>query len=204
MLKFQAVVVLIAMTFSGGVLADVITMEFEGRPAGTLLLRDGTYTENGMEVTSHSDFSQIGDPLGWNDTGNALYFHGYGEYVEFKATDGSGFDLLSLSYLTNGYTESRWVRTSLDAITYLPSRSPGGYWESGPETIHFSGTGYEGIKWFQVGTPFNATEIDNVTVETSPSAVPLPSVAGGIFAALMCVFGLRGLRHRGARTCAGA
>jgi hypothetical protein len=116
----------------------------------------GTYVEQGVVVTSHSDFSSIGDPLGWSPHGNALYFHGAGQYVEVRMSDGFKFDLTSLVLMTNGYTDGRWVETSTGAIQYM----------LGVHTaqMNFSGPGFKGIEWFRIGTPGYATEVDDIVI----------------------------------------
>ena len=144
------------------------SMTFDAGPAGPLPF-GGTYAENGMVVTSYSDNAQIGTPLGVNPTGNGLYFHGVDQYVEFAMVDGSTFDLNSFDFLTNGFTDNRWVEASSGAFQYLPGVVD---WQ----TFTFAGTGFQSIEWFRVGTPWFATEMDNVNFTSSePSPVPEPA-----------------------------
>ena len=153
-------------------------MTFDTVPSGTPLPYDGVYTENGMMAISKSYHSQIGDPIGdtlfvTGLTTNGLYFHGTDEYIEFRKVDGSTFDLVSLDFFTNGYG-NRWLKTSSGVTIPLP-----GY--QTVTTIPFSGSDFSNIDWFQVGTPWFATEVDNVTVDVipAPAALVLGSIVVG-------------------------
>lgn len=160
------------------------TVTFEDVAAGVLPF-GGTYTENGMKVTSYSDYSQIGDPLGWNPTGNALYFHGEFQYVEFSMTDGSLFNLLSFDFLTNGSSNVRWIETSktssdpnerlyLNGVTSIYA----GTWiyVGTLDNLTFSSTEFQDIGWFRIVSAGRATEMDNVVFELSSAndSVPIP------------------------------
>ena len=106
------------------VLADMTVMTFDTIPAQQLA-DDAIYTENGMMATSIDESAWwIGDLLG--DSGfegngtNGLYFHGSDAYIEIKNVDGLSFDLISLDFLTNGYTDERWIQTSTGLSMALP------------------------------------------------------------------------------------
>src|SRR5262245_24046983 len=75
-----------------GAAAEIVTFD---TGSSTTLPFGATYVESGLQVTSYSDFSSIGDPLGTNPNGNALYFHGEDQYVEMRTVDGRPFDLSS-------------------------------------------------------------------------------------------------------------
>jgi hypothetical protein len=128
-----------------------------------------TYIENGMVVTSYSHFSAIGDPLFGNPIqyGNALYFHGTNEYVEFRMADGSKFDLNSFDLMTNLYL-GRYIQTSKGYSQELPGVLF--------QTLTFSGDHYSDLDWFRIVTPWFATQVDNInfTSRQTGSSVPLP------------------------------
>ena len=131
-----------------------LSMTFDTVPAGTAIPNGGTYTEVGMIVTSHSDFSIIGTPLPGPPTNN-LYFHGTNQYVEFRMADGSKFNLNSFDFITNGFTTMRSLETSNGYVQYLGD----------PLTLTkltFSGPGVANLDWFIIRTPFYATQLDNV------------------------------------------
>ena len=146
-------------------IALATVMTFDTVPDPTMLPYDSVYTESGMMVTSKSDYSSIGDPLFGNPT-NALYFHGTNQYVEFRMVDGSLFDLLSLDFLTNGLTDQRWLETSDSTSVFLP-----GY--TTVTTISFSSPDYSNLEWFRVGTPWYATQVDNITFQSSQVPEPM-------------------------------
>jgi hypothetical protein len=133
------------------------TITFETVPHGTPLPFDGTYSECGMIVTSKSYNCSIRILANGNGT-NWLRFYGGDQYIEFKMEDGSKLNLCSFDFLTNGYTNSRWLETSSGEFITLP-----GY--TSVTTIPFSGPGYVGLEWFRVGTPGYWTYIDNIVFE---------------------------------------
>ncbi len=159
---FSAVLILMLlfnvlfMTPSTGMAAS---MTFDVGPECPIAFGE-TYTESDMVVKSYSHYSSIADHLGWNPSGNALYFHGTNEYVEFRMVDNSKFDLISFDLLTNGHTNLRFVETSLGIHQNLPGVRF--------QTFSFSGDSFQGIEWFRVGTPWFATEIDNVNFTPTP------------------------------------
>jgi hypothetical protein len=133
------------------------TITFDTVPHGTPLPFDGTYSECGMIVTSKSYNCSIRILANGNGT-NWLRFYGGDQYIEFKMEDGSKLNLCSFDFLTNGYTNSRWLETSSGEFITLP-----GY--TSVTTIPFSGPGYVGLEWFRVGTPGYWTYIDNIVFE---------------------------------------
>jgi hypothetical protein len=140
------------------------SLTFETVPPG-LLPFGATYTESGMEATSFSGFSELGDPFGRNPTGNALYFHGTGQYVEFRLADRAPFDLTSFDVLTNGFTDERGVTASSGATQTF---------SGAPQQTVTLGAGFQNIEWVRIGTPWFATQLDNVsfTVLTSNGVYP--------------------------------
>jgi len=117
-------------------------MQFETTPHA--LPSGTTYEESGMVLTSYSDSASVGyDPLTWNPTGGALYFASTGRYVEFRMADQSRFNLNSFDFMTNGYTDARWIETSTGWSENLPGVHL--------QTFNFSGPNYSNIDWFRVG-----------------------------------------------------
>ena len=146
-----------------------LLMTFDtGVPFGTPIHRGGTYTGNGLMVTSYSDFSQIGDPLGGTGANNGFYFHGVNQYIEFKMVGGYRFDLLSLDQKNNHYAP-RWVVTSAGAVVNLSMSYP-------VITEIFSGPGFTDIEWFRVVTAGNATWVDNISFLSSYVSIPDASI----------------------------
>lgn len=76
--------------------------------------------------------------------------------------DGSLFDLQSLDFLTNWFTNNRWLETSTGKTTLLP-----GYITV--TTIPFPGIDYSNLEWFRVGTPWYATQVNNITFHVTTS-----------------------------------
>jgi len=170
---FVVVGIVLIMTSS----ANSLTMTFDTVPLGTPIPNGGTYTENGLMVTSHSEFSHIGDPLvgpGVIPTNNGFYFHGTNQYIEFTMAGGYYFDLLSFNYKTNGFTNARWVETSNGERINLLGVYP-------ITTLTFSGSGFTDLEWLRVGTPWYATWVDTISFESSyvpiPGATPIPDPA---------------------------
>jgi hypothetical protein len=176
--------------------APAAVMTFDTVSEGTALPNGGTFVENGMKATSFSNFSVLQDALNMLDS-NALYFHGNdgndqystpgvigpnNAYIDFRMADGSKFDLLSLDLVSGGNygaSERRWIRTSTgsvewpifgDAATVVP--------------LTFSGADYTHIDWFQVGTVWFATELDNVTFDAVPEPGTLWMLAAGALGAV--------------------
>lgn len=168
----------IVLVTTAGAVAVVIT--FDSVVDGTPLANGGTYTENGMKATSHSNYSQFSDAINMLPT-NALYFHGNDSndayspagiigvnnaYIEFSMADGSTFDLLSLTLVSGGNygtQKRRWVTTSAGAE----------YWPLFQDTavvvpLTFSGSSYSNLDWFRVGTVWFATELDNIAFNVVP------------------------------------
>ena len=141
----------------------VIVMTFNSVAEGTGFPFSSTYRENGMVAFCQSHNSQFGDPLNGAPTA-ALYFHGTGEYIEFSMEGGAPFTLLSLELLSNGFV-SRWIQTSGSGGTNINIGMP-----TSLAVIQFSGPQYTNITWFRVGTPYYATEVDNITI--LPAAPP--------------------------------
>jgi len=152
-----------------------LTMNFDSVAHGTDIANGGTYIENGMKITSFSDYSQIGSPLSdptnlFNN--NGFYFHGTNQYIKFEMVDGSSFNLLNFDLATNGFTP-RWLKTSYSPTTNITlPNTPTTY-----STIIFSGPEYTNITWFSVHTAWYATELDNITIDTNTSPAPVPEPA---------------------------
>jgi cysteine-rich repeat protein len=148
-------------------------MNFTSAQQGAIAF-GGTYTESGLVATSQSHYSSIGDPIG-GSTNKALYFHGTNEYILFNLADGSNFDLLSFDFLTNGFGNVRWLETSAGVHISLPGYTT---WT----TIPFSGASYSDIQWFKIGTPWYATEVDNVNFRvktTTPLTIDITGSGAG-------------------------
>src|ERR1035441_1533361 len=71
---------------------------------------------------------------------------------------------------SNGYCANRWIQTS-SSSGQIGLGAPTSW-----TTIHFSGTNFQNISWFKVGSCGNATEVDNITVSYSmPLTVTITS-----------------------------
>lgn len=149
-----------ALVFCPRLPGAVAKMAFDAVPEGTGFSFNATYQENGIVAVSKSHYSSFGDPLNGTPT-TALYFHGTGEYIEFSVVGGGSFDLLSFDLVSNGY-QSRWIETSRSGGT-LPIGLPVTLTH-----LEFSGSPYTDITWFRVGTPWFATEVDNIVVSAGP------------------------------------
>ena len=153
-----------------------------------------SYAENGLTVTSSNADAWITDNALPFYTSRSLYLDGVrgsDQYVRFAMSDGSTFDLLSLIMVSNGnygWTAPRWIRTS-NGVTYRPDASVLPDIQTGVSaTISFSGSDYQGLSWFDVGSDYFATEVDDVTVNGS---VPEPGSLFLLGPALLSMLGLR-------------
>lgn len=136
---------------------------------------DTPYVENGISAVRRAGlptpngYSTFNDELFAGDT-DPLYFHGTGDYIEFRLVGGSHFNLNSFRIVTN--SETRWVETSNSAgpVHF------GGPWVWTEMT--FSGPEYSDLDWFRIGTHWPATEVDAITVTPVPE--PPSVVAWGL------------------------
>ena len=176
-------VILVMLIVPSVSIASMVT--FDTVPAGTPIPYGGTYSENGMIVTSYSDYSQIGDPLTGSPS-NAFYFHGSGQYIDVRMVENYYFDLLQLDYKTNGFSDYRWIETSAGALMYLPGVYP-------LTTVNLPSEGFTNIEWFRVGTPYFATQVDNIYFESTGIMTPTPS---SIMLLVTGLFGIAGLRSK--------
>ncbi len=167
---------LVALVLATTPIVNAQTMSFElGTPGG--VPNGGEYVEAGMKVTSFSDNSQIGDPLLIGTSGNWFYFHGREQYVEFRRVDGALFDLTSFDLASNGYAD-RWLETSAAAARItLPTNHAAQLQQS---HFPFVGFDYEDLEWFRVGTPWFATQVDNVSVVLASGDPPLYTPCDGV------------------------
>ena len=157
-----------------------IIVSFDTVPEGTAMPNGGTYYENGMQATSHSDYSVLQDSLSMLPT-NALYFHGNdgagantagvigpnNAYIEFREIDGSHFDLLSLDLVSGGNfgtPSRRWITTSAGGAPFWPQFGD----SARVVPLTFSGAAYSDLDWFRVGTVWFATELDNIAFNVVP------------------------------------
>ena len=168
------------------------TMTFDALADGTSMPFGTRYAENGLVATIDSNNAVIGDPLHAEAGSKYLYFHGSNEYIEFSLENGGSFTLDSFKFVTNGFAP-RWIATSNSNGT-LSLADP-----TSVSILPFSGPAYENITWFRVGTPFFATQIDNVTVTPlqpePPSIVtqPLPAQTAAVGGQVTLTVAVRGV-----------
>jgi hypothetical protein len=181
------------LTIASTAEASIAVMNFDTVPEGTSMPNGGTYFQNGMKATSYSNYSVLQDSLNMLPT-NALYFHGNSgadaysppatigpnnAYIDFRMADGSKFDLLSLDLASGGNygtPQRRWIRTSAGSV-YWP------IFQDSAVVVHlsFTGSNYTQIDWFQVGTQWFATELDNITFNVpEPATFIVWSLLGAI------------------------
>jgi hypothetical protein len=185
------------MVFSINAIASELT--FNTGPTGYEFHTGGSYTENGMTVTSYSESAYIGGDLlaagGSTDpangpSGGQLYLHS--GYVEFAMTDKSTFTLNSFIFETNGGIDGRYIITSkepsimyyLNAVTQYNDRP---YYR---DTLTFSNSLFSDITWFQIYSNGGATQIDNANFTPKASPVPIPGAAWLLGSGLVGLVGL--------------
>lgn len=150
-----------------------IMMTFTGQSGG--FAYDTPYLENGISAirragqTTPNGFASFNDELFAGDT-DPLYFHGTGDYIEFRLVGGMHFNLNGFWIVTN--SENRWVETSKSAGP-VPVDGPLVWTE-----MTFSGPIYGDLEWFRIGSHWPATEIDAITVTPVPE--PSSVLAGGL------------------------
>ena len=142
-----------------------LVMTFENVSGGTTIPFNGTYDENGMRAISASHNASIGDPLR-GGAPNAFYLHGQQQYVEFKLIGNSLFNLQGLELITNGYG-SRELKTSKgDSFFLNPAANV-------ITPYDFSGPEYTNLSWIRVISQGNATQVDNIRIQTTGVALPV-------------------------------